>query len=212
MSKASARRIATCIFAGGSLSYASALVSQFEPNDLRTFQPLRTQHQPKLARASSKEPLDALRQKGYTFETWDLYFDRQYSFSFLPTKSVSDPAPLWAHTPTADEFAKLGSPSLITSTARGWPMLCATYSFWHEQTASPSATASPQHRTQYLGAFAFSDRPTPTFVLPYTPIWSGLLLNTAFYAVLFAFARRIVRAVRSFEHEANSASFSRHTL
>ncbi len=195
MSKASARRIATCIFAGGSLSYASALVSQLEPSDLRTFEPLRTQHQPKLARASSKEPLDALRTKGYTFETWNVYFDRRYEFSFPPARSVSEAAPLWAHTPTADEFAKLGSPSLITSTALGWPMLCATYSFWHEQNAT----------TQYRGAFAFSGRPTPTFVLPYTPIWSGLLLNTAFYAVIFAIAWRIVRAVRSFAHESHTA-------
>ncbi len=90
--------------------------------------------------------------------------------------------------------------------ARGFPFL-ALWCTWisPEETDAQIDWGSSRLTSQHVqGGFALKDRHLRDWwsqygalqALPYMPIWSGLALNTAFYALLFFVVVRIGRAVK----------------
>ncbi len=82
----------------------------------------------------------------------------------------------------------------VIDDARGFPFLSAWCS-WREATGL--------QRGRLVGGVAIPDHPSPNVTgadklraLPYYPIWSGLALNTGFYALLFFAVVRTARAFR----------------
>jgi hypothetical protein len=85
--------------------------------------------------------------------------------------------------------------------ARGFPFL-ALWCSWKEQRQSSANAWSPTVKLDSLkGGIPLPDHPAPNLsvetkarALPYYPIWSGLALNTAFYALLFFIVVRTAKA------------------
>ena len=93
--------------------------------------------------------------------------------------------------------------------ARGFPFL-SQWCSWSQQIPRPTTSVNLGQAPVYglVGGFAISDHPSTSLLtadalraLPYYPIWSGLALNTAFYALLFFIVVRTAKAfTRSHRH------------
>ncbi|MEM7229289.1 MAG: hypothetical protein AAF432_10805, partial [Planctomycetota bacterium] len=73
-------------------------------------------------------------------------------------------------------------------TSHGWPFVTSRYFAWRD-----GMKVNPQWTMQVAGGYIFEQPPAPPAkpwqfppprVLPTTPIWSGIIINSLFYAVV----------------------------
>jgi hypothetical protein len=107
--------------------------------------------------------------------------------------------PSWTRFTIASSDDPLNHPVEIAE-ARGWPWRCLAYRIIETDTTFEIRGGFDLERVQFLP----SRQRYPSRALPYTPIWSGLLVNTLLYAMMwlllfaaFIESRRVWRRRRS---------------
>lgn len=173
-----------CVAIGVLITYITAIIGQFESR--RTSEEgIESDPPPSLRSPLHMLPWSCEYISGVAFERWGIYYPGAYARSWRPkTTTVPLAVPTWVNTPGGRQFEAMGTPYCITTTAAGWPLSCLRFSTWDSQTY-PNGIVSKSTRVytpQIAGGISLSSSPGDGFVLPFSPIWSGLLLNAACYA------------------------------
>ena len=116
----------------------------------------------------------------------------------VTAREPDDLVPTWVHFHDSDRLHPNHHVESILANGRGWPMI----SFWCEMELDRFQPADPHHTIGGIttGLPEFQTGPlllwfTP--VIPYWPVWSGLIVNTLFYALILALVIWGPRNVRS---------------
>lgn len=133
---------------------------------------------------------DAIRRLRWPFKdewTYEYPGDWVYSGAYSPPPLTDDP-PAWVHNADGDDYTKRQQAYFITTTGSGWPLRAFSHISWDIGGKSvPTAPDNPQLEHAWrIKSIARGNFPPLELIIPTSPIWPGLIADTAIWSAASA--------------------------